>query len=142
MQPHRHYDEDEIELLPPDKAAEDETGKRDWGMANKAANVRKKFWAVAKKAARQIPIMEEVVAGYYCAFDAKTPFKVRLTLIGALAYFVLPFDLLPDAILGIGFTDDLAMLAYVLKTVHSHITDEHRLRAKQALSEHDIHVEK
>ncbi len=86
--------------------------------------------------------MEEVVAGYYCAFDSNTPFKVRLTLIGALAYFVLPIDVIPDALLGIGFADDLALLTYVLKTVHDSITAEHRLRAKQALAEHDVHVER
>ena len=139
---HKHYDEDELELLPPDKAAEDEEGHRDRKMASKAVEVRRKFWSVVKKAARQIPIIEEVVAGYYCAFDPNTPFKVRLTLIGALAYFVLPFDLVPDMMLGIGFSDDLALLAYVLKTVHASITDTHRLRAKQALAEHDVHVAK
>ena len=138
----KHYTEDDFELLPPEKAAEDDKGRRDSSAAKKAANVRKKFWSVVKKAARQVPIIEEVVAGYYCAFDASTPFRVRLTLIGALAYFVLPFDVVPDMILGIGFTDDLALLAYVLKTVHSHITDEHRLRAKRALSEHDVYVER
>lgn len=139
---HRHYDEDELELLPPEQAAEDEEGHRDSKLARKAAEVRKNFWSVIKKAARQLPIIEEVVAGYYCAFDRNTPFKVRLTLIGALAYFVLPLDVVPDFIMGIGFADDLALLTYVLKTVHSNITDEHRLRAKQALSDHDIHVER
>ncbi|SNY90630.1 Uncharacterized membrane protein YkvA, DUF1232 family [Cohaesibacter sp. ES.047] len=138
----KHYTEDDFELLPPEKAAEDESGHRDKGTAKKAADVRRKFWTVVKKAARQIPIIEDVVAGYYCAFDANTPFRVRLTLIGALAYFVLPFDVIPDMIMGVGFTDDLALLAYVLKTVHANISDEHRLRAKQALSEHDIHVER
>ncbi|PLW76504.1 hypothetical protein C0081_15875 [Cohaesibacter celericrescens] len=139
---HKHYDEDELELLPPEKVAEDESGHRDAKAARKAGKVRDKFWSVMKKAARQIPIMEDVVAGYYCAFDAKTPFKVRLTLIGALAYFVMPIDFIPDVILGVGFGDDLAILAAALKTVHAHITPEHRLHAKQALSEHDIHVER
>jgi uncharacterized membrane protein YkvA (DUF1232 family) len=138
----RHYNEDELELLPPEKAAEDEDGHRDQKYARKAATVRRKFWSVMKKAARQIPIIEEVVAGYYCAFDSKTPFRVRLILIGALAYFVLPIDFIPDFIVGIGFGDDLAVLAAALKTVQSNITDEHRLRAKQALSDHDIHVER
>lgn len=138
---HKHYDEDELELLPPEQAAADEDGHTNASGARKAANIRKKFWKVVKKAARQIPIMEDVVAGYYCAFDTKTPFKVRMTLIGALAYFVLPIDFIPDIIVGIGFGDDLAILAAALKTVHDHITPDHRLRAKQALSEHDIHVE-
>lgn len=138
----KHFDEDELELLPPEKAAQDEAGHHNAKAARKAANIRSKFWSVVKKAARQIPIMEDVVAGYYCAFDAKTPSKVRLTLIGALAYFVLPIDFVPDIILGIGFGDDLAILAAALKNVHDHITDEHRLRARQALAEHDIHIER
>ena len=138
---HKHYNEDELELLPPEKAAEDDMGHRDAKAARKASEVRKNFWKVLKKAARQLPIIEEVVAGYYCAFDRNTPFKIRLTLIGALAYFVLPIDVVPDVIMGIGFADDLALLTYVLKVVHTNITDEHRLRAKRALSEHDIHAE-
>ena len=81
---HRHYNEDELELLPPEQAAEDEQGHRDSKLARKAAEVRKNFWSVIKKAARQLPIIEEVVAGYYCAFDRNTPFKVRLTLIARL----------------------------------------------------------
>ena len=59
------------------------------------------------------------VAAYYCAFDPETPVKVRLTLIGALAYFVLPLDAIPDMIFGLGFADDIALLTYVIKTVHS-----------------------
>ena len=138
---HKHYDEDELELLPPEEAAKDETGHKDAKTAKKAAKVRAKFWAVMKKAARQLPIIEEVVAGYFCAFDAKTPARVRITLIGALAYFVLPIDFIPDFILGIGFGDDLAILAAALKSVHSNITDEHRLKARRALSDHDIDIE-
>lgn len=139
---HKHYSEDDIELLPPEKAAEDEQGHRNSSMAKKAANVRKKFWSVVRKAARQMPIIEDVVAAYYCAFDPETPVKVRLTLIGALAYFVLPLDAIPDMIFGLGFADDIALLTYVIKTVHSNITDTHRLRAKQAMAEHDVHVER
>ena len=51
-------------------------------------NVRQKLLATAKKAARQVPFMEDVVAGYYCALDPATPAKVRATLLAALAYFV------------------------------------------------------
>ncbi|MCT4654176.1 MAG: YkvA family protein [Cohaesibacter sp.] len=136
--PIRHYDEDELELLPPEQAAEDETGHASAKNTKKAQKVRAKFWSVLKKAARQIPLMEDVVAGYYCAFDSKTPARVRLTLIGALAYFVLPIDFVPDFILGIGFGDDLAVLAAAIKSVSSHITPEHRKKAKQALHEHHM----
>ncbi len=134
--PIKHYDEDELELLPPEQAAMDEEGHASAKDQKKAQSVRQKFWKVVKKAARQIPIMEDVVAGYYCAFDRNTPSKVRLTLIGALAYFVLPLDFIPDFILGLGFGDDLAVLTLAIRSVANHISDEHRRKAKQALHEH------
>ena len=76
--------------------------------------VRAKFWRTVKKAARQVPFMEELVAGYYCALDNDTPPKVRGILLAALAYFVLPLDVVPDFLLGFGFTDDVAVLAAAL----------------------------
>ncbi|MCV6545736.1 MAG: YkvA family protein [Cohaesibacter sp.] len=137
--PIRHYDEDELEFLLPEEAAKDDIGHASSQNSKKARSVRKKFWKVVKKAAHQIPIMEEVVAGYYCAFDRSTPAKVRLTLIGALAYFVLPLDFIPDFILGLGFGDDLAVLTMAIRSVANHITDEHRRKAKQALHDHMMH---
>lgn len=100
--------------------------------------VRRKFWATAKKAARAVPFMDEVVASYFCALDPKTPVRVRGTLLAALAYFVLPLDVIPDFLLGIGFGDDVAVLMAALGAVRSHITDAHRLAARRALADHDI----
>ena len=97
--------------------------------------VRKGFWKTVKKAAGYIPYMEEVVAAYYCALDPQTPTRVRGTLLAALAYFVLPFDFIPDFIFGIGFGDDLAVLMTAINAVRGHITDAHRRAARRALSE-------
>ncbi|WP_404934157.1 YkvA family protein [Nitratireductor sp. ac15] len=97
--------------------------------------VRAKFWRTIKKAARQVPFMEELVAGYYCALDNDTPPKVRGLLLAALAYFVLPLDVVPDFLLGFGFTDDIAVLAAALNAVRHHITPAHRLAARNALTE-------
>ena len=44
------------------------------------------------------------------ATDSATPLPIRATLFGALAYFVMPFDFIPDIFLGLGFTDDAAIL--------------------------------
>ena len=82
--------------------------------------------------------MDEVVAGYFCALDPKTPAKVRGILLAALAYFVLPLDFIPDFLLGIGFGDDVAVLMAALGAVRSNITDAHRLAARRALADHDI----
>ncbi|TIM20702.1 MAG: DUF1232 domain-containing protein [Mesorhizobium sp.] len=82
-----------------------------FGFGGKLANeseVREKFWRTAKKAARQIPYMEEVVAAYYCAMDKNTPLRAKGILLAALGYFVLPVDVIPDFVFGLGFTDDIA----------------------------------
>lgn len=52
--------------------------------------------------------------------DPETPPKTRSLIGGALAYFVLPIDLLPEAFVGVGgFLDDLVLAAVVLSTVLS-----------------------
>ena len=57
-----------------------------------------------------------------------------IPLLGALAYFVLPFDVIPDMMPVLGFTDDAAVLATAFKLVSSHIRPEHRDAAKQAIA--------
>jgi len=108
------------------------------GFGGKAADeseVRAKFWRTAKKAARQIPFMEDVVAAYYCALDKKTPLRAKGILLAALGYFVLPVDAIPDIVLGLGFTDDIAVLTAAITAVRAHITPAHRLAARQALAD-------
>ena len=114
--------EPEIEILGP----EDE---------KKQARIRAKFWPTVKKALRTIPFMDEVVAAYFAMLDPQTPLRARLILIGALAYFVLPFDLVPDIIFGVGFLDDASILAAAIASVRSSITDDHREAARQALAD-------
>ena len=97
--------------------------------------IRRDFWVTAKKAARSIPFMEDVIAAYYCSLDPATPARVRAVLVGALAYFVLPIDAIPDALIGIGFTDDATVLTGAIAMVASHIKDVHRLAARRALAD-------
>ncbi len=95
--------------------------------------VRAKFWRTAKKAARHIPFMDEVVAGYFCALDKNTPLRAKAILLAALGYFVLPTDTIPDFIFGLGFTDDMAVLTAAIAAVRTHMTPAHRLAAREAL---------
>ncbi|MBT9289485.1 YkvA family protein [Prosthecodimorpha staleyi] len=99
------------------------------------AKVRAGFWASLRRAARSIPFSTDLVAAYYCALDPTTPRRVRLTLLGALAYFVMPADLLPDVLPLVGFTDDATVLVTAIGMVAGHIRDEHRQAAEKALSE-------
>lgn len=79
--------------------------------------------------------MEDVVAAYYCALDNQTPLRAKGILLAALGYFVLPADTIPDIILGMGFTDDVAVLTAALAAIRAHLKPAHRLAAKEALEE-------
>jgi len=95
--------------------------------------VREGFWPKFRRVAGKLPFAEELVAAYYCAFDRNTPRHVQLSLLAALAYFVMPFDVVPDMLLGLGFADDAAVLATAVRMVATHITPEHRAAARAAL---------
>ena len=102
-------------------------------LAQDSESVRRRFWIKFKKVVAKLPFAEELLAAYYCAFDKQTPRHVQASLLGALAYFILPFDFMPDMLPILGFTDDAAILATALRIVATHITPEHREAARAAL---------
>ena len=103
-------------------------------LAREKAYVRRGFWAKLRRFASSLPFAEDLLAAYYCAFDRATPRHVQVALVGALAYFVLPFDVIPDMLPVIGFTDDAAVLATALKLVAAHMRPEHREAARRAIA--------
>ena len=102
-------------------------------LAKDRASVRRRFWIKLKRVAAHLPFAEDLVAAYYCAFDKQTPRHVQATLLGAIAYFILPFDFVPDMLPVLGFTDDAAVLATAIRLVATHITPDHREAARAAL---------
>jgi uncharacterized membrane protein YkvA (DUF1232 family) len=96
--------------------------------------VRRDFRAKAKQVAATLPFAEDLLAAYYCAFDRATPLQVKAALVGALAYFVLPFDGVPDVLPLLGYTDDAAVLLTALRMVAGHLRPEHREAAQQELA--------
>jgi uncharacterized membrane protein YkvA (DUF1232 family) len=102
-------------------------------LAQDRESVRKQFWRKLKRVAAKLPFAEDLVAAYYCAFDRQTPRHVQAALLGAIAYFILPFDFIPDMLPVLGFTDDAAILATALRMVASHITPDHHEAARAAL---------
>jgi uncharacterized membrane protein YkvA (DUF1232 family) len=96
-------------------------------------SVRRRFWGKFKRVMTQLPFAEDLLAAYYCAFDKQTPRHVQAALLGAIAYFILPFDFIPDMLPVLGFTDDAAILATAIRMVAAHITPEHRDAARAAL---------
>jgi uncharacterized membrane protein YkvA (DUF1232 family) len=97
--------------------------------------VRRGFWRKAKRVGAKLPFAEDLLAAYYCAFDRDTPLQVKGMLLGALAYFVLPFDAIPDMLPFLGFADDAAVLATALRMIAGHIKPAHREAAKRALNQ-------
>jgi uncharacterized membrane protein YkvA (DUF1232 family) len=98
------------------------------------ATVRGGFWAKLRRVAARLPFAEDLLAAYYCAFDYQTPVQVKAALMGALAYFVLPFDIVPDVMPLLGFTDDAAILATALRMVATHLRPQHREAAREAIA--------
>jgi len=96
--------------------------------------LRRKFWRKLRGVVARIPFAEDLLAAYYCAFDRATPLQVKATLVGAIAYFILPTDAIPDVLPVIGFTDDAAVLAAALRLVATHVTPEHRTVAREKLT--------
>jgi uncharacterized membrane protein YkvA (DUF1232 family) len=100
--------------------------------SNEAA-IARDFWPKLKRSLARIPFAEDVLAAFYCAFDPATPFKVKGILLAALAYFIMPVDVIPDVLLGLGFTDDMAVLYTAISMIRSHMTQSHRDKAKETL---------
>jgi uncharacterized membrane protein YkvA (DUF1232 family) len=97
--------------------------------------LKRRFWEKIKRVAGKIPFAEDLVAAYFCATDPSTPSRVKLILIGAIAYFVFPTDAIADLLPLIGFADDAAVLAAAITQVAGSITDAHREKARQTLAE-------
>ena len=102
-------------------------------LAQDRDSVRRRFWSKLKRVAAHLPFAEDLLAAYYCAFDHRTPRHVQASLLGAIAYFILPFDFVPDMLPMLGFTDDAAVLATAIRMVATHVTPDHRDAAHEAL---------
>lgn len=104
-------------------------------MAADEATVRRGFWPKFTALMGRLPFAEDLLAAYYCAFDPRTPKLAKAALLGALAYFVMPLDLVPDFLAVIGYGDDAAVLFAAYRLVARHITPAHRERARATLED-------
>ena len=66
--------------------------------------------------------------------DPFTPAQVRVSLMAALAYLIMPFDLFPDFMPMVGFSDDFVALTAVLSIWSKYMTPSIRLRAEKKLN--------
>ncbi len=100
-----------------------------------ATTVREGFWPKMARFLARVPFARQALAAWYCAFDPATPGRVKGMLLAALAYFVVPVDLIPDLLPGLGFSDDLTVLATTIGLVRAHMKPRHYEAADKALEE-------
>ena len=100
-----------------------------------AAYVENRFWRKVRRTLGRVPFTDRAIAAYYAAIDPATPGHVKAVLMAALAYFVMPADMIPDVLAGLGFTDDAAVLMMAVKMLAPHIKSSHVEHARAFLAE-------
>lgn len=95
--------------------------------------VQKGFWPKMRRTASRIPFAGQALSVWFAARDPETPAAAKGIMLGALAYFVLPIDAIPDIFAGIGFTDDAAVITALIATLGANIKRRHRDQADAAL---------
>ena len=95
------------------------------------------LWNKIKDVARKasVKVLYAALLLYYVLKDPNTPAKDKAIIVGALGYFILPIDLIPDMIPVAGFTDDLTALVLALRSVWVNVTPEIKAQAQNKLAE-------
>lgn len=98
----------------------------------------KKLWKTLSKVAKNLgsKLLIPVLQLYYMLESSDMSLKNKAYIIGALGYFILPVDIIPDFIYPVlGFTDDLAVMTIVIRLVEDHLTSEVKEKAKRKARE-------
>jgi hypothetical protein len=82
-----------------------------------------------------VKVIYQALLLFYVAQSPNCPAKVKAGIIGALGYLISPLDLVPDIMMGIGYTDDAAMIAAALAIAQVYITDEIRAQARAKIAD-------
>ena len=80
-------------------------------------------------------VVEKSLLLYYASQDPNVPQKAKLTIYGALAYFISPVDIIPDVLPVVGFTDDLSVLAVAITTIAVYINKKVKNQAKNKMKD-------
>jgi uncharacterized membrane protein YkvA (DUF1232 family) len=96
-----------------------------------------KFWGKLKRFAKKAgsSVVYAVLLLYFTLQKPEVPMKAKAVIIGALGYFILPLDLIPDVVVGLGYTDDLGALGVALFQVAMYIDEDIKKQAKDKLKE-------
>ena len=85
-----------------------------------------KFWEKMKEVAKKVglKVTSYALILYYVLQKDEVPLKDKIIITGALGYFILPVDLIPDFIPIAGYTDDVAGMLFAIKKCMNYVDDE------------------
>lgn len=131
---------DEIKLS--DEEIEDLIGKAEAMDEEKIQNFSKHYtedglWKKIKKYSKKVgsSAMYAILLLYFVLQKDEVPMKNKAIIVGALGYFILPIDLIPDVALGVGYTDDIGVLLAALWQVSIYIDTDVKIQAKEKLKD-------
>ncbi len=93
---------------------------------------RAKLARAALTAGREV--VEKALWLFFAARRPETPRWAKATVYGALAYFIVPLDAIPDITPIAGYTDDLGVLALAVGTIAAYIDDGVKAETRRLLA--------
>ncbi len=92
-----------------------------------------RFFGLIRRIGVKFLFARKALTLFYCLQDRETPLVVKAVVMGALGYFILPIDAVPDVLAGLGWIDDAAVIAFAMRFADSYIKAEHIERARKYL---------
>lgn len=127
------FDNEEIKELEVKAETMDNLTLQNHGSHYSEAGLWNKIKKYSKKAGSTA--VYAVLLLYYVLQKEEVPKKNKAIIIGALGYFILPTDLIPDIAVAVGYTDDIGALLAALWQVSMYIDDQVKTQAKVKLKE-------
>ena len=95
------------------------------------------FWRKLKQMGRKAgtKVIYYALVLFYTLKDPATPTRYKAVIAGALGYFILPMDMLPDFLPFAGMADDWAALVAAVAYVATAITPDTKAKARLKLQQ-------
>ncbi|WP_019498481.1 YkvA family protein [Pseudanabaena sp. PCC 6802] len=87
-----------------------------------------------KRIGAKTPLGKNILTMYYAMQDPAVPLVVKVAIVGAIAYFISPYDTFPDFLIAIGYTDDAMVVSTILLAIYSSINENHIRKAEEFLT--------
>jgi uncharacterized membrane protein YkvA (DUF1232 family) len=83
--------------------------------------VEERLWMKLEKFGRKLSFANDIIALYKYLIDSTVSWHRKAIIVGALVYFIVPVDSIPDIAPLIGYMDDLGVITAVLKFMGSEL---------------------